>query len=264
MTNTNDIGGKIFEARCGAIKENLQEKIEKNPFKSLSEAVYEVLLDEIIHLDLLPGTKLNEYKLANAMGVSRTPIREAIQMLEQIGFAQRIPTKGAFVTSFSPEDYFKLCDFRFLLEPAAAGYAAINITDKELTILKNYADKLKLAYTEGDIQNIFHFENKFHKHIILCSKNPYIIDAYKNIELKLKQYRLYITGENDLFEYLSHEHDYIVTAIELKNQAMAEATLRRHLGLLILKAENDDAIYTANNKIIQKKLSRIEELKTVL
>ncbi len=56
MTNTNDIGGKIFEARCGAIKENLQEKLKKTLFKSLSEAVYEVFWMKIIHLDLLPGT----------------------------------------------------------------------------------------------------------------------------------------------------------------------------------------------------------------
>ncbi len=256
------LGEKLFEARCHAIKENLHEKIEKNPFQSLSEAVYEVILNEIIQFNLLPGAKLNEYKLSNVMSVSRTPIREAILLLEKSGFVKRIPGKGAFVTSFSPEDYFKLCDFRFLLEPAAAGFAAINVDENDLKTLKSYSEKLNSSYIEGNIKDVFHFENMFHEHIILCSKNRYIINAYKRIEMKIEQYRLYITGESALFEFLSFEHDYIYTAIALKNQAMAEATMRRHLGLLIPKDKND--VLTANSKIIQRKLDVIEKLKTVL
>ncbi len=209
-------------------------------------------MDENYPFRFTSRNKLNEYKLANAMGVSRTPIRKPFKCSNKSALRNESLQKGAFVTFFSPEDYFKLCDFRFLLEPAAAGYCNHQYRKQRIDDTEKLRRQIKLAYTEGDIQNIFHFENKFHKHIILCSKNLYHRCIQKHRELKLKQYRLYITGENDLFEYLSHEHDYIVTAIELKNQAMAEATLRRHLELLILKAENDDAIYTANNKIIQK------------
>ncbi len=91
------------------------------------------------------------------------------------------------------EDYFDLNNFRYVLELLAAGYAALRITEKELGTLYRYTVALDEAYQSGDYKNVFSAENTFHEYIVLCSKNKYLIDAYKNIEPQMKRYRAFIS-----------------------------------------------------------------------
>lgn len=232
----------------------------ENPFKPLADIVHEYILNEIIDFNYLPGTKLIESKLAKTLGVSRTPVRDAINQLEKDGFVIKTPGKGAVIAPFNAEDYFDLNSFRYVLEPLAAGYAALRITEKELGTLYHYTVALDEAYQSGDYKNVFSAENTFHEYIVLCSKNKYLIDAYKNIEPQMKRYRVYITADKNLYGFLSKEHYYIYQSIELRNKEVAEAASRRHISLLTTKSR--DEIYNDNTKIIQDRLRMMDAFHT--
>lgn len=234
------------------------KKLNENPFKPLVDIVYEILLNEIINFNLLPQNKIVESKIAEILGVSRTPVREAINLLEKEGFVQKINGKCTIIAPFDANDYFDLNNFRFVLEPLAAGYAALRITDEELDQLYQYTVKLEVAYRSGQFKEFFKAENDFHEYIIICSKNKYLIEAYENIHPKMKRYRVYITADSSLYDFLGQEHLFIYNSIKLKNKDVAEAALKRHISLLTTKSENE--IYMDNNKIIQKKLEVMNQL----
>ncbi len=230
----------------------LRQMQNENPFKPLADIVHEYILNEIIDFNYLPGTKLVESKLADNLGVSRTPVRDAINQLERDGFVIKTRGKGTIIAPFNAEDYFDLNSFRYVLEPLAAGYAAVRITEAELKTLYDYTVALDKAYQSGDYKNVFAAENTFHEYIILCSKNKYLIDAYKNIDPQMKRYRVYITADKNLYGFLSKEHYFIYQSIELQNKEVAEAASRRHISLLTTKSR--DEIYNDNTKIIQDRL----------
>jgi DNA-binding GntR family transcriptional regulator len=239
-------------------KQLIIQKLNENPFKPLVDIVYEILLNEIINFNFLPETKIVETKIALSLGVSRTPVREAINLLEKEGFVQKLNGKCNIVAPFDANDYFDLNNFRFVLEPLAAGYAAMRITDEELNQLYKLTVKIESAYQSGEFKEFSKAENDFHEYIILCSKNKYLIEAYENIHPKMKRYRVYITADSSLYDFLGQEHHFIYNSIKLKNKEVAEAALKRHISLLTTKSENEMYIY--NNKIIQKKLEVMNQL----
>ncbi|NMC56556.1 MAG: GntR family transcriptional regulator [Eubacteriaceae bacterium] len=235
----------------------ITQKLNENPFRPLVDIVYEILLNEIINFNYLPGTKIIESKIAEELGVSRTPVRDAISILEKEGFIQK-SAKATIVAPFDANDYFDLNNFRYVLEPLAAGYAAQRISDNELEQLYNYAQKIESAYKSGEYKEMFKAENEFHEFIILCSKNKYLIEAYQNIHPQMKRYRVYITADASLYDFLCDEHYFIYNSIKLKNKEVAEAALRRHISLLTTKSA--DEIYNDNRKIIKKKLEVMNNL----
>ncbi len=233
------------------------QKLNENPFRPLVDIVYEILLDEIINFNYLPGTKIVESKIAENLGISRTPVRDAIGILEKEGFIEK-SGKCAIVAPFDANDYFDLNNFRYVLEPLAAGYAAQRITDKELEKLFGYAQKVEYAYKSGEYKEMFKAENDFHEYIMICSKNKYLIEAYDNIHPQMKRYRVYITADASLYNFLCDEHYFIYNSIKLKNKEIAEAALRRHISLLTTKSA--DEMYIDNRKIIKKKLEIMNSL----
>lgn len=240
------------------MNKTLRKMQSDNPFKPLADIVYEYILNEVIDFNYLPGTKLVESKLAENLGVSRTPVREAINQLEKDGFVIKTRGKGTMIAPFNTEDYFDLNSFRFVLEPLAAGYAAMRITPAELKTLYDYTVALDKAYQTGDYKNVFSAENTFHEFIVLCSKNKYLIEAYKNIDPQMKRYRVYITADKNLYGFLSKEHYFIYQSIELQNKEVAEAASRRHISLLTTKSR--DEITNDHTKIIQDRLKMMNAL----
>ncbi|MEL7570960.1 MAG: GntR family transcriptional regulator, partial [Eubacteriaceae bacterium] len=103
-------------------KIDFEKKINENPFKSITNILYEIILNDIINFDLIPNTKINEAQIAELFNVSRTPLRDALQLLINQGFLIKIINKGTFVAPFDSDDYFKLSKFRVQLESLVAGY----------------------------------------------------------------------------------------------------------------------------------------------
>lgn len=227
--------------------------MDKNPFITLSKAVYEILLERIITFKYAPEEKLVEYKLADEFEISRSPVHEALQILEDEGFVKKLNTT-TIVAPFNAKEYDDLIIFRHIIEPAAAGYASTLMTDDDYMLLKKYADLLSKAFIEHDYVQSLKYENLFHEFIIQCSHNQYIIKAYKNIEPYLTRCRATYLALNEEINPItfSDEHYLIYNCLKLKNKELAESIVRQLLWTLLPASITKEQIDISDYNLILK------------
>ena len=125
--------------------------------------VYEELKMQILKGAILPGTRMMEVELAETMGVSRTPIREAIRKLEKEGLVTIKPRRGAYASSISTSDMLEILEVRQNMEGLAAYFAASRMKPDKLYELKYYSDKYNEAFAVGDMDKLIEFDTKFHR-----------------------------------------------------------------------------------------------------
>ena len=129
--------------------------------KPLREIVYEELKRQIMVGEIAPGTRMMEVELAEEMGVSRTPVREAIRKLEKEGLVTIEPRRGAYASDISAKDMVDILEVRQDLEGMAAGIAAQKITDEGRIELENIARKYKDSVDREDIEEIIKNDEAF-------------------------------------------------------------------------------------------------------
>lgn len=143
--------------------------------KPLREIVYEELKRQILKGEIAPGHRMMEVELADDMGVSRTPVREAIRKLEKEGLVTIEPRKGAYASDISIKDMVDVLEVRQYLESLAAGMAATRITPEEKLQLQEATDAYKQAVGSEDTSEIIKWDENFHKIIVDCSGNKTLI-----------------------------------------------------------------------------------------
>lgn len=217
-------------------KDKVQQLQKEHPFMSLSEIMYKILLQEIATFQLLPNTKISENSLSQQLEVSRSPVKAALEQLEKKGFV--IKNRGYTVANFSQKEYNDIMDLAMLLEPYAAGQAALRITDKELDTLCNVAIQMRDLYNKAarlqsnmDCDELIDLEYQFHTGIIIYAKNPLLKNLYYELRYKLLRYRNYLIYDppEGIYETLGKDHCLIVDAIRLRDKGVAIAMMRRHL-----------------------------------
>jgi DNA-binding GntR family transcriptional regulator len=208
---------------------SMAKKIKENPFKSLTNIIYELLLEKIVSYDYLPDSKLSIADLSNELSVSKTPIKQAIAMLEEGGFVYTIKNKGTFFSSFDFSDYINFSKFRSALETAAISKAVSNISTPELNQLAIYLNDLFYAYDQINYALIFSSEENFHSFIIRCSRNQYIINAYNDLHIYLKRFRVYVAINRNHYKMTKDYHRYIYEALLIKDQKLCETVMKSHL-----------------------------------
>ncbi len=196
--------------------------------KSLGKATYEIIEKKIINCEYAPGAILNETTLSEELQVSRTPIREAINQLENVGLVKVIPKKGILVTEVNPSDIIEIYQVRELVEPY--------IIEQEGPLL-NYEhsrnDLIRLLQSSRESTNEaeqFLIDSELHKIIINVNRNKHIANMLKNV-FALKQRARALTGSNieDRFEETRREHIEIIEAILNENYAEAAKVMKLHL-----------------------------------
>ena len=181
--------------------------------RPLREIVYEELKRQIMIGEIPPGTRMMEVELAEDMGVSRTPIREAIRKLEKEGLVSIEPRRGAYASDISIKDMVDVLEVREFLEGMAAGLAAIKINDEEIETLKKATATYKKAVENGHTEEIIKEDELFHKLIVDCSGNKTLIQMINQVqELALRF--LYIYYEDfSRYRNMPYEHQEILDAI---------------------------------------------------
>ncbi|AGT31060.1 GntR family transcriptional regulator [Geobacillus genomosp. 3] len=196
--------------------------------ETLKKQVYEYLREEIIAGGFAPGERLVEEKIAKKIQVSRSPIREAIRMLEKEGLV--MVNKGGGVTVFSPdmENFQYLYECRVELEPLAAYYAAQRIAKKQVEDLRRHLiwiDEQPLGLKE-----ILDMNTKFHEGIVTASRNPFLIRMIEQIRGINSLYRVAILKQNMLRMKLAiQEHIQIFEAIERGDADKARECMKEHI-----------------------------------
>lgn len=179
---------------------------------SLADRVFEKLEDDIVH-GLLPANDIiTEVKIAESLGVSRTPIREAFRRLEQESLIQDIG-KGYLVLGITNENLMDIMDIRIALEPLASYYAAKNITDEGIRELKDILDLQEFYSTKQDIDHLREEDEVFHEAICRLSGRNVIAETLLPLHRKTRLYRRISIESNTRRTHSLEEHRNIFTAI---------------------------------------------------
>ncbi|MFZ5642753.1 MAG: GntR family transcriptional regulator [Bacillota bacterium] len=203
--------------------------IRLDNYKPLREMVFESLREAIIQGRLKPGERLMEMQLADEMGVSRTPVREAIRKLELEGFVVMIPRKGAYVSGISVKDIVDVFEVRAALEALAAGLAAERITDEELEDLERSLFQISELSDKADIDAIVETDTNFHELIYRACRNERLVSIITHLKEQIQRFRTTSLSQPGRSKDALGEHRAIVEAISDRNVEMAQNLAREHI-----------------------------------
>jgi len=213
----------------GVTMENNFLELKLDNYKPLREVVFESIRGAIISGMLKPGERLMEVQFAEKMGVSRTPIREAIRKLELEGLVVMIPRKGAYVADLSIKDIADVLEVRAALEGLASGLAALRMTEDEIKELKLIALQFKNAMEENDVDNIIKRDMEFHDKIFKAARNDKLLQMTNSLREQVHRFRVMYVNKSDKSESLPKDHFDIAEAISDRNNDMAEEFAKRHI-----------------------------------
>lgn len=200
-----------------------------NEYLPLREVVFNTLRDAILKGELEPGEHLMEVQLAGKLGVSRTPIREAIRQLQAEGLVVMTPRKGAVVAEITKEDLTDVLEVRKTLEKFAVELACINISEEELKSLHQCHDIFKSALEEKDLTDIANKDEGFHDVIYSATRNKRLIQILNNLREQIYRYRLEYIKDDEKWFTLIDEHDKLIRAIEEKDVETAKEVIEAHI-----------------------------------
>ena len=205
------------------------EQIRLDSYKPLRELVFENIRQAIVKGIFAPGERLMEIQLADDLGVSRTPVREAIRKLELEGFVVMIPRRGTYVANLSIKDINDVYEIRISLDVLAAGLAAERIEPEELEELNRLLLEISEAARTGPMDKIVRLDTAFHDVLYKASRN----DRLRNIINNLREQITGIRGTSmrypgRLADTLE-EHRALVDSIAARDSERAQAAARIHL-----------------------------------
>jgi len=203
--------------------------IKLDNYKPLREMVFESLREAIIHGRLRPGERLMEIHLAEEMGVSRTPVREAIRKLELEGFVVMVPRKGAYVAGISVKDIVDVFEVRAALEGLAAGLAAARITEEEMEELERTLVRINVNSEEDDINSIVEGDSSFHELIYKASRNQRLVQIITRLKEQIHRFRMTSLSQPGRTKNALGEHKTIVEAISDRNVKLAQTLASEHV-----------------------------------
>jgi len=198
----------------------------------LKDRVYEALKTAISSIDVYADEatpKLDERRLAEELGVSRTPIREALTRLEQEGLVQNIPRRGAFVVRKTKKEILEMVCVWSALEGLAARMATVRASDEELAGLRTMFGTLKDS--EGATAHIDEYSEKnilFHQAIIRLSKCDLLVDIAESLFVHIHSIRSRTIRERERVSDSIIDHMHIIEALEQRDGDLAERYVREH------------------------------------
>ncbi len=217
---------------AGNNKERKLLPIVLDGYKPLRDVVFETLRDAIITQVLKPGERLMEIQLADEMGVSRTPVREAIRKLELEGLVVMVPRKGAYVAGVSMKDIHEVYEVRAALEMLAVTLAAERITDEELDALERQVLRESEAESDQDehaLDNIIYIDSSFHDIIYQAAHNQRLVQFVNILQEQLQRFRAASLSRPGRSKTALDEHKQIVEALAERNGELAAKLAKEHI-----------------------------------
>lgn len=208
---------------------NRLQPIRLDAYKPLREVVSEALRQAIQEGVLKPGERLMEIQLADELGVSRTPIREAIRKLELEGFVVMIPRRGTYVADISLKDISQVFEIRSALEELAAGLAAERITGEEVETLERMVVEIGDYIEEKDMEKIVTADVQFHDVLYKASRNIRLAEIINNLREQILRFRSVSMNQPGRLDKTWEEHRQLVEAIASHNAAQARKIARLHM-----------------------------------
>ena len=204
-------------------------EVTMNEYLPLRDVVFNTLRRAILRGELKPGERLMEIQLANKLGVSRTPIREAIRKLELEGLVLMIPRKGAEVAEITEKNLRDVLEVRRSLEELAIDLACQRIQEEELETLREAQKEFAAAIAAGDAMEIAQTDEKFHEIIYSGTGNQKLMQILSNLREQMYRYRLEYIKDANKRQILLVEHEQILKALSLRHVQEARLAVREHI-----------------------------------
>ena len=196
--------------------------------QTLREQIVSSLRDSIIKGELNPGQKLTEPELAEKLGISRTPIREAFRQLESEGFLTVIPRRGAVVSRITRKEIGDFYDLKSLLEGYAARLAAEKITEKGIEKLRKINEQLIVLAEKDDVDAFFSKNDEFHNTFISYCGNEKLLEFHKHLVQRFTRFRLGALSVPGRLQLSVKQHRDIIKALAENDGPLAETLVLEH------------------------------------
>ena len=204
-------------------------EVTMNEYLPLRDVVFNTLRRAILRGELKPGERLMEIQLANKLGVSRTPIREAIRKLELEGLVLMIPRKGAEVAEITEKNLRDVLEVRCALEELAVQLACDRIDKEEVSGLHAAADHFRDVLDSDDLTLIAQADEAFHDVIFTATDNGRLIQLLNNLREQMYRYRIEYLKKKECYPQLLAEHKAIIEAIESHDKGKATEITGQHI-----------------------------------
>ncbi|MBP0595461.1 GntR family transcriptional regulator [Paraburkholderia sp. LEh10] len=211
---------------------------------SLRDQAYAMLRQAIADADIYASReeiRLDERVLSETLGVSRTPVREAMTLLEQEGFLRMVPRRGIYIVRKSKREIVEMVQMWAALESMAARLATLHATDEEIAKLRHMFDQFRDSTPAEHIAEYSDANIAFHQAIVELSKSQIILDTIKNIFIHVRAIRRMTISQSDRASRSIVDHLRIIEALEKRDTELAERLVRDHsLGLAAFVEANCD------------------------
>ncbi|WP_022851871.1 GntR family transcriptional regulator [Limisalsivibrio acetivorans] len=193
----------------------------------LSEKIAETIRSNIMKGVIKPGERLVEPKLSEQLGISRTPIREALRLLEMEGFIEIIPRRGAIVTQITDKDIDDIFVIKIRLESLAARLSVSKVSDADIERMKELAQKVKEGSTK--VTNMVNWNSEFHDIFINNCGNERLIRILEGLQQQFKRATVYSFTEMGRTKQVNEEHISIIEAFENEDEDKVEELVEKHI-----------------------------------
>ena len=209
------------------MQDNLQ--IHMDEFLPLRDVVFNTLRQAILTGELKPGERLMEIHLANRLGVSRTPIREAIRKLELEGLVTMIPRRGAEVAQITEKSLQDVLEVRRTLDALSVELACERISAEEIEQLEAACTKVEEAIAGKDLKKIAQADVAFHDIIVKATRNTRLVQMVNNLSEQMYRYRFEYIKDESKHGSLMDEHRIICESLKKGDKATASKTAKLHI-----------------------------------
>ena len=204
-------------------------QVNMDEFLPLRDVVFNTLRQAILTGELKPGERLMEIHLANKLGVSRTPIREAIRKLELEGLVTMIPRRGAEVAQITEKSMNDVLEVRMSLDALCVELACDRITQEGLDALRDACDAFEQSVKTKDVRKIAQADVALHDIIVQATGNQRLIQLVNNLSEQMYRYRFEYIKDSSQHATLIEEHRIIYQSLVAKDKETASAAAKTHI-----------------------------------
>jgi len=202
---------------------------QKKENKSLTSIIFEKIREDILNSKYDPGEKIVEAKLADELGVSRTPVREALKQLELDGLVENIPNRGVIVKGVTTQDIQDIYMIREAIEGIAAKWSVERMSQEELDSLKEIYELMEFYTFKKDVDKIFELNTRFHELIYMATNSRFLEHVLRDFQLFIKTTRYESLKSEGRLEHTLQEHKEILDAFVDRDQEKAVEKIIEHI-----------------------------------
>jgi DNA-binding GntR family transcriptional regulator len=212
--------------------------------RSLHDEVVERLRDMIVSGELEEGSRLREQVLCEQLGVSRTPLREALKVLASEGLLERLPNRGARVTHLSVADLEQMFEVMGGIEGFAGQLACARITDQEVEIIRELHDAMASYFRQDDMLQLFKVDQEIHRRIVRAARNDALYATYESLATRIRPARFKGARRDSDQQSLMDDHVEMVEALAERDGVRLGRIMQEHIrrkGVIARKAILNEA-----------------------